>query len=95
MDLLLELLLELLLVLLLLPLLHVFYPVHLRGRFAPPLDLRNKYVQQQQKQQHQQQLQQQLSQQLQQQIHGSISFMMNHIFCFYVKSTADLTLMTF
>ena len=30
------------------------------GREAPPLDLRNKYIQQQHKQQHQQQLQQQL-----------------------------------
>ena len=39
MDLLLELLLELLLVLLLLLLLYVFYPLHLGGRSAPPLDL--------------------------------------------------------
>ena len=61
-KLLLELLLELLLVLLLLLLLYVFDPVLLRGRAAPPLDVRNKYIQQQQKQQqHQQQHQQQLN----------------------------------
>ena len=40
---------------------------HLGGREAPPLDLRNKYIQQQQKQQKQQH-----QQQLQQQIHGSM-----------------------
>ena len=51
MDLLLELLLELLLVLLLLLLLYVFHHVHIGGREAPPLYLRNKYIQQQQKQQ--------------------------------------------
>ena len=51
-ELLLELLPELLLVLLLLLLLHAFYHVHIiMGREAPPLYLRNKYIQQQQLQQ--------------------------------------------
>ncbi len=53
-------LLELLLLeLLLLLLLYVFDHVLLRGREAPPLELRNKYIQQKQQQQ-QQQLQHQL-----------------------------------
>ena len=64
MDLLLELLLdsqlervpELLLVLLLLLLLYVPCHVHLGGRFAPPIDLRNIFIQQR----HQQQLPQQI-----------------------------------
>ena len=54
-ELLLELLPELLLVLLLPLLLYVPYHVHLGGREAPPLDLRNKYIQQQQNQQQRQQ----------------------------------------
>ena len=71
-ELLLELLLKLLLVLLLLLLLYAFYHVHIGGREATPLCLRNKYIRQQQKQHHQQQPQQQLQQQLKQQIHGSM-----------------------
>ena len=67
MDLLLELLLDLLLVvlllLLLLLLLYVFYHVHIGGREAPPLYLRNEYIQQKQQQHLQKQLQQQLQQQ--------------------------------
>ena len=56
---LLGLLLELLLLLLLL-LLHEFSRVLLRGREAPPLELRHKYMQQKQQQKRQQQQPQQL-----------------------------------